>query len=1300
MIVKGKGNQYFLSEDYMRGNKIKPFEIILNGKTKISNPFNLRENRNSNITLKFDKQIEDCQRMFSVLNNILEIDLSNFDLSHVTNMRDMFSGCSNLDNINLTNINTSSVIDMSMLFFGCSNLKSIDLSNLDISKVTKMHRMFYDCSNLEKINLTNIIASSVEDISYLFTDCINLKSMDLSNLDISKVTNMDEMFSGCSNLEYINLTNINTSSVTDMSMLFADCVNLKSIDLSNFNTSEVIDMSNMFSGCSNLEIINLKNINTSSVKYMSMLFAGCLNLKSIDLSNFNTSEVTDMSNMFNGCSNLEVINLTNINASSVRDLSYMFYNCENLKYLDLSNFNASEAYDMSYMFCNCKSLKYLDLSNFKTTNVEIMDFMFYYCESLIYLNMYHFKLIDSVSRLSILVGLPSYTNYCVKDADTAKYLLGSNISNCSHICFNKNRKLDIIHNSCIDLCIKNKILYEYNNICYNKCPKGTLVNKGRCEDINCGKNNYNSTECLNKIPEGYYYDSNHELFKKCYYTCKTCNGKGRKAYHNCLECLPKLIFLNDSMYPTNCYKKCDYYFYIDDANYYHCTKNYECPERYNKLIFNKKKCIDKCKNDNIYQYEFENRCFLSCPNGTFYKETDKICLKKELIENNTTYEIKQTYKIKESIKKDEISTINWITTLNDNYKTDEILPKEEMPIYIDNAINENIKIFRNYIQNFNISERKEDIIEIIDSIQYQITTTENQRIKNISTLYFPVCESILKDKYKIDKYSPLIILKIDYFIQNSLIPIIGYEIYHPFNKSKLNLNYCNNTKIKFNIPVSIDDNELFKYEPNSDYYTDDCFSYSTEKKTDIILKDRKQEFFDKKLYLCENNCNYTGYDKINKQSLCICNINNKIKFISEIINNPNKLLNNSKSVFAKPSYSNINAIKCLKTLFSKKGLKKNISSYLMIFFIIQFIVSTILFFKYGYYLLEDDINHILEEKEINEKNERNINDINEIATERNLSYKNNNKKIQKKNNNFQHKRNIIKTSINNNFENQIIDNTYNFNSVIKLNSSKINQEDYKSDKNEKNIILDNIITIKRDKPIINNKGKFNKFIEFNSLSYEDAINYDKITIFEYYLFLIKRKNIILYSFYPMNDYNSIIIKSCIFILLFSINDAINFAFFNEEVIHKIYELDGKYDVKYFISKILISFIISYIITRILQYIILSERNILQIKKEISLSSAKDISQKVKKKLIKKYILFFIFSFILLIFFWLLLSSFSAVYQHTEVFILYNSLISFTMSICYTFIFNIFPAIVRINSLNSKTKHRKYMFKLSKLLQIL
>ena len=1270
LVVQGSGKQYFLSANY---GGIQPFQIILNGEEEIENPSDLGEDRN-NITLKFNEKIKDCEGMFSYLDNILEIDLSNFDMSMVTNMISMFDSCPNLEYVNLTNLTTSSVSNLDYLFYECSNLKSIDLSNLDFSKVIRMPSIFYRCTNLVKVNLTNLKIPSVENMKYFFYGCSSLESIDLSTLDFSKGS-------------------IIKSSLRDVSSLFADCSSLKSIDLSTLDFSKVTEMIRMFRGCSNLENINLTNLNTSSLNDTSFLFYGCVNLKSIDLSHLDFSKVISIRGMFYNCYNLENMNLTNLNTSSVRDLSYVFSGCQTLRYLNLSSFDTSKVTDMSYMFYNCKSLLYLDLSNFKTANVAIINYMFYNCESLIYLNMYYFKLNNTVTGNTSFLFLPSYTNYCIKDTDTANNILGPNISDCSHFCFQKNKKIDLIHNTCVDLCIRNKIIYEYNNICYNKCPKGTLVNDAICEDINCGENNYESTECLSKIPKGYYYDPKEELFKKCYYSCKTCNGKGRKSYHNCLECLPDLTFLNDSMYATNCYKKCDYYFYIDEINNYHCTKNYECPELYNKLILDKKKCLDKCKNDDIYQYEYENRCILSCPNGTFYEERDRICLKKELITSTAIYKNKQTKKIEETIKENEIATTYLNTTINN--KTDEILIKEETSTYLDNSFNKNIKIFRNYIKDFNISKDKEDKIEIIDGILYQITTTENRKIKNISTSYFPICESILKDIYKIDKNIPLIILKLDYFPQDSLIPIIGYEIYHPFNKSKLNLKYCNNTEIKFNIPVSIDDSKLYIYEPNSDYYTDDCFAYSTEKGTDIILNDRKQEFIDKKLYLCENDCNYTGYDKINKQSICICNIANKIELISEIINNPNKLSNNSKSNFVKYSYSNINAMKCFKALFSKKGLKKNISSYLIILFIIQFIVSTILFFKYGYYLLEDDINHILEIKEANEKNERNIYENNENVTEGNLSYKN--KNLSKHKNDLPRKINILNTNNKNKFKNQIIDNSYDFKSVIKLNSSKINQEDYKSDKNEKSIILDNIITIKKNTPIIDNKEKFNKYIELNSSSYEDAIKNDNRTIFEYYLFLIERKNIILYSFYPMNDYNSMIIKSCIFSLSFSLNYLINLAFFNEEIIHKIYKLYVKYDVKNFISKILISFIISYIITRIIQYIVLSERYVFQIKKEISLSTAKDLSEKVKKKLFLKYILFFIFSFILLIFCWLFLVSFSAVYQNTQIILLYNTLISFAMCICYTLIYNIFPAIERINSLKLKRKHR---YQLSKLLQIL
>ena len=49
----------------------------------------------------------------------------------------------------------------------------------------------------------------------------------------------------------------------------------------------------------------------------------------------------------------------------------------------------------------------------------------------------------------------------------------------------------------------------------------------------------------------------------------------------------------------------------------------------------------------------------------------------------------------------------------------------------------------------------------------------------------------------------LLIFKIDYYQPGSSVPIIGYEVYHPVNKSKLDLNYFKNSSINLNIPVSI-----------------------------------------------------------------------------------------------------------------------------------------------------------------------------------------------------------------------------------------------------------------------------------------------------------------------------------------------------------------------------------------------------------------------------------------------------------------------------------------------------------------
>ena len=226
---------------------------------------------------------------------------------------------------------------------------------------------------------------------------------------------------------------------------------------------------------------------------------------------------------------------------------------------------------------------------------------------------------------------------------------------------------------------------------------------------------------------------------------------------------------------------------------------------------------------------------------------------------------------------------------------------------------------------------------------------------------------------------------------------------------------------------------------------------------------------------------------------------------------------------------------------------------------------------------------------------------------------------------------------------------------------------------------------------------YNDF-ELNSFDYIKAVLYDKRTCFQYYLSLIKRKNLIIFSFCPIKDYNSIIIKSCIFSISFSIYYAINFAFFNDEIMHDIYEVGGKYDIIYFIPKIIISFVASYYIAIIIKIIFLSERNIIQVRKELTAYFAENISDKVKKNLVIKYVIFFILGLIFLGFFWMLLSSFGAVYPNTQIFIFKNTLISFAMSLIYPFFIVIFPCLFRMCSL--KSNNSECMYKVSKFLQML
>ena len=224
--------------------------------------------------------------------------------------------------------------------------------------------------------------------------------------------------------------------------------------------------------------------------------------------------------------------------------------------------------------------------------------------------------------------------------------------------------------------------------------------------------------------------------------------------------------------------------------------------------------------------------------------------------------------------------------------------------------------------------------------------------------------------------------------------------------------------------------------------------------------------------------------------------------------------------------------------------------------------------------------------------------------------------------------------------------------------------------------------------------------EMNSLSYKKALKLDKRSYFQYYISLIKKKQLILFTFIPTNDYNIIHLKIALFIVSFALYLSINAFFFNDETMHKLYKNNGIYNILSRIPQIIYSSLISATINLILKKLSLSEKNILEIKKEGNMELATQKSKDIKKCIKVKFILFFIISLILMLFFWYFISCFCAVYNNTQIILFKDTLISFALSMLYPFGLNLLPGIFRIPALRSKKKDKKCLYSFSGLLALI
>ena len=644
------------------------------------------------------------------------------------------------------------------------------------------------------------------------------------------------------------------------------------------------------------------------------------------------------------------------------------------------------------------------------------------------------------------------------------------------------------------------------------------------------------------------------------------------------------------------------------------------------------------------------------------------------------------------------------------------------------------------------------VIEADNDYIYQITTTENELTLlndtnnnpyNLSILDLGECGDTLKLYYNISDEQSFICLKYEKLTDIVSEKNIQYEIYHPISKEKLNLTLCEKTPISIYVPLTLLDETKEKYEqlekqgydlfdPEDSFYHDLCTPFQSENGTDVIINDRKTDYYQKHSNntQCQGNCKYDNYLSNLGYIKCECGVQDNSIDSEKTAKFDNSLI--FESFYNVLKNSNYKVVKCYRLVFNKDIIFKNLGSIIVFVYFIIFIIFFIVFIISGITPLKIEIMKKITQNITKSKGNRilnlnlNSNELNQkINIENNQTSKSGYKSVEKESMNPpKRKKNKKKNknNINNNVNDIIIKKnvgkdlgikikdgkeSYRINSksVILLNSqiNFINNSNknngYKLDEeiiDTKHTYLSNNIAHNQNKQfqsqLILNKNADDKNeklddFELNNLEYNEACEFDNRSFLDIYWSLLKREHILLFTFFIRNDYNLVCIKLSRFIFLICTDMALNVFFFTDDSMHKVYENYGKYEFIQQIPQIIYSTAVSQLLEVLLCYLSLTDKHVYQIK------SLKEVKNNVQNifiiiKCIKfKLFGFYLFTFTLFVFYWYLVSSFCAVYQNTQIIFIKDSVSSFGMGLLYPFILYMFPALFRFMALKDRNKKR-------------
>ena len=506
-------------------------------------------------------------------------------------------------------------------------------------------------------------------------------------------------------------------------------------------------------------------------------------------------------------------------------------------------------------------------------------------------------------------------------------------------------------------------------------PVQNWEQKGYNLCLNCKRNSTfrlpeNKFYCSNiKIDRTYIDIEEYNKLSYCYTRCSSCKAAGNGLVMNCTACrdsslyYPSYEIFNISLKGEilkkfdsfNCYRKppkCGIFpFYhdydladelgLDDCGETCdiCLYNMTCPKDRPFYVYSTRECIEYCGLDEL----FSESCEIQ------YDAAVGIILDKPLHIDNP------------------------FDMMNNSATWTQIISSQLLATFGFTSVKKEIN---NYIGNGQIYNLPESKIIFGNNISIEITSVEIEleKIANLlkgedtessaSILDISKCESVLKKQYGLSNEESLVILKSDFldllpkeYITNK----VAYQLFSTSLGSFLPLRYCRDagtpvdTYNKLNSSLflgqyqfkrqSATDNGYNIFDPNSNFYNDICTPFTNENGNDVLLNDRRHDYFTENFNLCEKGCQFKGYNENISRYTCSCltrtSTNDESNFEEVPMEIPDDFFKQDIG------YSNIKIFKCYNQVFSAKGQTWNIGSYILMACFISLIGMIILFVLKG-----------------------------------------------------------------------------------------------------------------------------------------------------------------------------------------------------------------------------------------------------------------------------------------------------------------------------------------------------------------